>query len=265
MLAVENVIAGYGGEPVLRDVALHVARGEFVGLIGPNGSGKSTLLRVISGVLATTEGHVRVQGTSLREIGRRKLAKTMACLAQDFSLDLPFTAYEVVLMGRSPHLPRIGGETHRDFEIARQAMKLADVQHLAERPITEISGGERQRVLIAMCLAQEPEVLLLDEPTSHLDIGHQLSILDLITRLNRQTGVTVIAVFHDLNLAAEYCQRLLVLDRGRVAALGAPQDVLTTEMISQVYGTKVFIEPNPLSRKPHVVLTAGVNHTGEAV
>jgi iron complex transport system ATP-binding protein len=257
MVTVQDITAGYDGRPVLRDVAVRVAPGEFLGLIGPNGCGKTTLLRTISGALPTMHGHVEVQGSKVREIGRRKLAQIMACLLQDLTLDLAFTVREVVLMGRSPHLPRIGGETSRDFEVARQVMELCDVSHLADRPVTEMSGGERQRVLIAMCLAQEPRVLLLDEPTSHLDIGHQLSVLDLIARLNRQTGVTVIAVLHDLNLAAEYCQRLLVLNEGRVAALGTPDEVLTAEMIAKVYGARVVIERNPLSNKPHVVLAAG--------
>lgn len=263
MISIENVSAGYGGQPVLQNVTLRVTRGEFAGLIGPNGCGKTTLLRVIGGVLPAGEGQVRLRGNSVQEINRRELARTMACLPQQFSLELAFTVREVVLMGRSPHLQRFGGETSKDFAIAQRAMELADVLPLADRLVTEISGGERQRVLIAMCLAQEPEVLLLDEPTSHLDIGHQLSILDLIARLNRQTGLTVIAVFHDLNLAAEYCQRLLVLDHGRVAALGTPQDVLTTEVILGVYGTMVFIEPNRLSQKPHIVLAAGMNHGGQ--
>jgi iron complex transport system ATP-binding protein len=259
MVSIEDIVAGYDGRPVLRDVRASVAPGEFVGLIGPNGCGKTTLLRVVSGVLPAMNGRVCIEGGNLRTVGRRKLARIMACLLQDLSFDLAFSVREVVLMGRSPHLPRIGSETRRDFEVADRVMALCDVSHLAERPITEISGGERQRVLIAMCLAQEPRVLLLDEPTSHLDIGHQLSVLDLIAKLNRQTGVTVIAVLHDLNLAAEYCQRLLVLNAGRVAALGTADEVLTTEMIASVYGTKVLIERNPVSGKPHVVLAAGAS------
>ena len=260
MISIEDISAGYGSRPVLRNVSFHVARGDFVGLIGPNGCGKTTLLRVISGVLPPSSGRVRLRGSDLREIGPRKLARVMACLPQQFSLDLAFTVRELVLMGRSPHLPRFGGETGRDFETARGAMELADVSHLADRLVTEISGGERQRALIAMCLAQEPEVLLLDEPASHLDIAHQLSVLDLIARLNGRTGMTVVAVFHDLNLAAEYCRKLLVLNEGRVEASGRPQDVLTAEMILRVYKATVAVQPNPLSDKPHLVLTAGVNH-----
>lgn len=263
MISVQNIVAGYNERPVLRDVGFDIAPGEFLGLIGPNGCGKTTLLRVISGVLPISAGQVSVRGSDVRQIGRRQLAQIMACLLQNLSLDLAFSVREVVMMGRSPHLPRLGAETKKDFEVVRQAMHLCDVSHLAERPITEISGGERQRVLIAMCLAQEPKALLLDEPTNHLDIGHQLSILDLIARLNRQTGVTVVAVFHDLNLAAEYCQRLLVLDEGRVAAIGTPAEVLTAEMISKVYGATVLVQPNPLSGKPHVVLAAGMNHNIE--
>jgi len=257
MISLENVSAGYGAQLVLEGVTLRVAPGEFLGLIGPNGCGKTTLLRVASGVLPARSGGVQIQGTPLAQFGRRNLARTMACLSQEFSLDLPFTVRELVLMGRAPHLPRIGGETKKDHQIAEHAMELVDVARIAERAVTEISGGERQRALIAMCLAQQPQVLLLDEPTSHLDIGHQLSVLDLIGQLNRQLGMTILAVFHDLNLAAEYCGRLLVLDRGRVAGLGTPHEVLTAPRIAQVYGATVLVQPNPLSRRPQVVLAAG--------
>jgi len=166
-----------------------------------------------------------------------------------------------VLMGRAPHLPRIGTETAKDFEITAHAMEIADICHLADRLITEISGGERQRALIAMCLAQEPNLLLLDEPTNHLDIAHQLSVLDLIRKLNRQTGMTVIAVFHDLNLAAEYCDKLVVLNHGRVEVSGSPDEVLTSDMILKVYDAKVLTEQNPVSNKPHIMLTAEMNHS----
>ncbi len=263
MISIENVVAGYGKKVVLQDVSVTADAGEFLGLIGPNGSGKTTLLRVVSGVLPPEKGRVLLRDTNLQDIGRRELARTMAFLPQDLAVDFSFTVREVVLMGRSPHLSRISYEKRKDVEIAERAMELTGVEHLADQIITEISGGERQRVFIAMCLAQEPTLLVLDEPTNHLDIAHQLAALDLIQRLNRQTGMTVVSVFHDLNLAAEYCQRLVVLDRGRVAAVGTPEDVLTTDMILQVYGVKVFAEQNRISEKPHIMVAAGMNHFGE--
>ncbi len=256
MLSLQNISAGYAGRLVLQNVAVDITAGEFVGLIGPNGSGKTTLLRVISGVLPTRQGEVWLGGRKLQEMGRRDVAKHVAHLLQECTFGLAFSVREVVLMGRSPHLPRFGRETERDLAIVERAMDLANVSHIADRPITGISGGERQRAFIAMCLAQEPEVLLLDEPTSHLDIGHQLSILNLIRNLNHQTRMTVVAVFHDLNLAAEFCDRLVLLDRGRVVAEGTPADVLTTERILNVYGVSVLIERNPVSDGPQLVLAA---------
>ena len=260
MLKIENITAGYDANDVLKDVNMTAKEGDFVGLIGPNGSGKTTLLRVISGVLRPTSGQVLLQGKNTAKIPRAKLAKTMACLSQGLSLDLSFTVHQIISMGRSPHLSKFARETKKDFQIVAHAMELADVAHLADRLITEISGGERQRALIAMCLAQEPKILLLDEPTNHLDIAHQLSTLDLIRKLNLQTEMTVIAVFHDLNLAAEYCDKILVLSNGKVEDFGPPQNVLTTEMILKVYNAKVTTEKNPVSGKPHIILTANMNH-----
>ena len=256
MLSLQKISAGYDGKLVLQDVTLDIAPGEFVGLIGPNGSGKTTLLRVISGVLPTRQGDVFLQGRRLREMRRRDVAKIVAHLLQDQAGGLPFPVREVVLMGRWPHLPRLGRETEHDLAVAHHAMELAGVLQLADRPIAELSGGERQRALIAMCLAQEPQLLLLDEPTSHLDIGRQLSVLNLIRYLSRRAGMTVVGVFHDLNLAAEYCDRLVLLDQGRAAALGTPADVLTCETIRGVYGVEVIIGRNPISDSPHVILSA---------
>ena len=259
MLSIQNIVAAYGENVALQNVSAEIRAGEFLGLIGPNGSGKTTLLRVISGVLIPREGHVQLRNTNLQDVERRRLAKIMAFLSQDITLDFSFTVREVVLMGRSPHLSRIGWETSEDLEIAERAMALTGVTCLADRIVTELSGGERQRAFIAMCLAQEPEVLLLDEPTNHLDIAHQLSTLDLIRAFNRQTGMTVVSVFHDLNLAAEYCDRLVMLDGGRVAAVGTPEEILTKDMIRNVYGAQVFIRHNPVSDKPHIVISAGMN------
>lgn len=256
MLSIENITASYGKTTVLDGITLEVNVGEFLGVIGPNGSGKTTLLRVISGVLPPVAGEVVLRGRNLATIDRRTVARTIAFLPQDLALEFSFTAREVISMGRYAHLPRLGGESREDLEITQRAMQLTGVERLADRVVTELSGGERQKVFIAMCLAQQPHLLILDEPTNHLDIGHQLSALDLIRSHNRQAQMTVISVFHDLNLAAEYCDRLIVLNGGRVDTIGTPDEVLTGDMISRVYGVNVTTQRNPVSNRPHVVISA---------
>jgi iron complex transport system ATP-binding protein len=257
MLSAQNLFAGYGGKLVLEDVTLTVAEGDFLGVLGPNGCGKTTLLRALRGTLRPQRGSVRLHDRDVHAIDKRSLARAMAYLPQDLLIELEFTVREVALMGRSPHLSRFARESDEDRRVAEEAMRLADVLHLAERPVTQLSGGERQRALIAMCLAQQPQILLLDEPTNHLDVAHQLSILDLIARLNRDHGLAVVGVFHDLNLAAEYCGRLVLLQSGRVAASGTPADVITEDAIRRVYGVHVAVQQNAASQRPHVVLTAG--------
>lgn len=256
MLSIQKICAGYGDKVVLSDVNMDVEAGDFVGLIGPNGSGKTTLLRVISKVLKPFKGHVLLNEEDIETVSRSVLARSMAFLTQEISLNLPFTVRQMTLMGRFPYLSQYGKESDEDIAIAEDAMKLADVLPLADRFITEVSGGERQRALIAMCLAQQPDILLLDEPTNHLDIGHQLAVLDLIRKLNRQTNMTVVAVFHDLNIASEYCDKIMVLDEGQVAEFGTPKEVLTSEMILKVYRAKVVTQVNPVSHKPHIVIAA---------
>lgn len=260
MLSLRQVSAGYGDQCVLHDVTLAVGRGQFVGLIGPNGCAKTTLLRVAGGILRPLSGRVEIKGEDIGQQPRRHLARTMACLLQEFAPDLPFTVREIVAMGRWPHLGRLGWETPRDHDVVRRTMELADVSRLSDRPVNEISGGERQRTFIAMCLAQQPEILLLDEPTNHLDIAHQLSLLDLIRDLNRRQDLTVLAVFHDLNLASEYCDRLVLLDSGRIDIEGTPGEVLDSERIARVFATNILVETNPASSRPHVVVSAGMNH-----
>jgi iron complex transport system ATP-binding protein len=237
-------------------VDLGVAPGEFVGLIGPNGCGKTTLLRVISGVIRPTVGEVLLENQNVSRMSRRSLGRLLAVLLQDSATDMAFTVGEVAAMGRWPHLSTFGVETRRDRQIVREALDVADIAHLADKPITAISGGERQRAFFAMCLAQQPRVLLLDEPLSHLDIGHQLSMLSLIRRLNRQLGLTVLAVFHDLNMAAEFCDRLAVLHEGRLAAVGDAADVLKPQLLKQVYRTTLDVMVNPITGRPQIVISA---------
>lgn len=256
MITLENVSVGYGGKPVVHGVTLDIPAGEFLGILGPNGCGKTTLLRAISGTVPVEGGQILVGGQSVRTIDRRERARQIAYLAQDLHTDLPFTVREIALLGRSPHLAGFRREDARDHEIAQQALETVGVAHLAERPITDLSGGERRRAWIAMCLAQAPEILLLDEPTNHLDVGHQISILDLIRRMNRELRVTVVAALHDLNLAAEYCDRLVLLNRGRVAGLGRPQSVLTQAILQDLYGITVDIEQNRRSQRPHVIVAS---------
>ena len=258
-IEVRDITCGYGREPVLRGLSVDVPSGDFLGILGPNGSGKTTLLRAVTGVIGLDAGRVLLNGADVASLARREVARQVACVLQESAVsagvgDLAFTVCEVVGMGRTPYLSRTGWETRHDREAVDRAMELAEVAHLSDRPVTELSGGERQRAFIAMALAQECDIILLDEPTSHLDIAHQMGILDLFAGLNADGGKTVVGVFHDLNLAAEYCGRILLLKDGQVAGLGTPDDVLTAETIEGIYGASVEVGPSPVTGRPHVFL-----------
>jgi len=241
VLAAEGVSFAYGRRPVLCGVDVAARAGEVTGVIGPNGCGKTTLLRVLAGVLAPQAGAVRLAGRPLAGYRRIEVARRLAVLSQDAAVAFPFTALEVVLMGRTPHLPALGFPGPRDLALARAAMARLDVADLEERPIDQLSGGERQRVLLARTVAQEPAVLLLDEPTTHLDLRHQAELLDLLHEQSRGRGVAVMAVLHDLNLAALACDRLVLLAGGRVVHAGLPGAVLTVEVLREAYGAAVRV------------------------
>ena len=240
--------------PVLKGISLQVREGEFVGLIGPNGSGKSTLLRVISKALPFTRGDIRLMGEDIRSISSRYLARKLAVVSQfQGGINSDFTVEEFVLLGRTPYLRRWQlVEGRHDLKIAEQSMALTDIIDFRYRKVWQLSGGELQRVLVARALTQAPRLLLLDEVTSHLDINYQLQVFDLLRCLNEERGITILAVLHDLNLAAEYCQRLVLLEKGKIFAQGPPREVITGEHIRQVYQARVDCRLDPITRKPHV-------------
>ncbi|WP_066638484.1 heme ABC transporter ATP-binding protein [Desulfolucanica intricata] len=253
-IKVDNLGCSYGAQKVLSDVTFGIKRGSFVGIIGPNGSGKSTLLKHLSAALKPVTGQVLLNGKDICLLKSRDVAIKMAVVPQDTIISFGFSALEVVLMGRHPHLRRFQNEGNRDMEIARQAMEVTGTRHLQARNIMELSGGERQRVIVARALTQEPEILILDEPTAHLDIHHQLDVLEVVNQLNKEKGVTVIAVLHDLNLAAQFCDRLILLRKGNIFALGKPEEVITSENIRDVYQTEVLISRHPVKQVPQVTL-----------
>ena len=240
LLDIQGITFGYHRQPLLYDVNLQVRSGEMVGLLGPNGSGKTTLLRLISGVLRPQQGAVVLDGRDARFWGRREMARRVAVVPQEMHVPFAFTVEELVSLGRTPYASLLGSSTREDRRIVRSALQSADIASLSGRYFNELSGGERQRVMVAMALAQRPALLLLDEPTAHLDIKYQVELLELVQRLNRETGVTVIAAMHDLNLAARYFPRLVLFQRG-VVADATPAEVLEPHLLRRVYGVSVQV------------------------
>lgn len=256
VLEISHLFGGYGKDTVIKDAGLKIQKGEFLGIIGPNGSGKSTLLRLMSRVLPPQQGTIKFQGRDIQRIVLKEFCRHVAFVPQDTLINFPFSVEEVVLMGRIPHLGRLQYETKQDMEIAERCLSLTDTLSIKGKGIDGISAGERQRAIIAKALAQEPILLFLDEPTSHLDIGHEAQIMDLLKRLNRDKSLTIVMVLHDLNLASEYCSRIILLDRGGVFQDGTAEEILTYQNIESVYKTTVIVNKNPLTGKPFVVLVS---------
>ena len=254
-ITVDNISFGYEpATPVVRDVSLTVHRGEFLSLVGPNGSGKTTLLRLLDRIYIPQRGSITLDGEPLARFSRTAIARRIAFVPQDNTIQFPFTVAEVVLMGRAPHSGGMAFENAHDREVAGAMMALTDVAPLAAHPVMNLSGGERQRVFIARALAQEPQIILLDEPNAHLDIAHQVEMFRIIKRLNTEQGLTVISVSHDLNLAAAYSDRIAMMVGGTLAALGAPAEVLTGERIREVFHTPVIVDTHPVHGAPRVSL-----------
>jgi iron complex transport system ATP-binding protein len=239
----------------LSDLSLEISAGEIIGVIGPNSSGKTTLIRLLTRVLEPAVGEIRLEGVLVGRLSRTDLARRVAVVPQGILPQFPFTVGELALMGRYPHDPGRYFESPRDRAVAREAMEATGVLELADMPLEHLSGGERQRAVIARALAQEPRVLILDEPTAHLDLRYQVEAAALLRRLNRERGMTILLVSHDLNLAAEVCDRLLLLDGGRPAAIGSPEAVLDEALLGSVFGCGVVVDKSETTRRPVVRLT----------
>jgi iron complex transport system ATP-binding protein len=255
-LEMQKVTLVYDHHPVMEDITLKVSPGEMVGLIGPNGSGKSTIIKALSHIIRPKSGRITIGGRDIAKIPRRELACMVGVVPQLPLLPSTFTAAEIVLMGRNPHLGLFESEGRRDWSMVRQAMIETGTETLADRYVNELSGGEIQCLLIARVLVQETSAILLDEPTANLDIGRQAEILDLMRGLCTESKLAVLAAIHDLNLASQYCDRLLLINERRIHAEGKPAEVVTDKNIKEVYGAENCVYTHPINGLPTVLLGA---------
>ena len=261
ILEIDGISFKYDREWILREVNLKIGKAELWGILGPNGCGKTTLINLIDGILSPYQGTIKIGGTDINTLKRREIAKRIAVVPQETAWVFPLTVEEVVLMGRTPHLGRCEFESKKDLDVAHSAMEATDVLRFSSRRMQSLSGGERQRALIARALAQQPEVLLLDEPTSSLDITHQISIFDLLGSLSEESGLTIVAATHDMNLASLYCDRIALLHNGNFYSRGTPEEALTEKSIREVYGVDIVVDRHPLTGLPRISLLG--SHSSE--
>ena len=253
----ENLTCGYDQRTVLEDLTFVLHQGEMLGVIGPNGSGKSTLIRALTRILPLRRGSIELYGRPLEDYTVREIARQIAVIPQLTPVTFAFSSLDVVMMGRTPHLGRFQRAGPGDLDIALESMRRTDSLSFRDRPIHELSGGERQRVIIARALAQQPSILLLDEPTSFLDLNHQVEVFDLLRHVCATDGLAVLCVSHDLNLSSEYCTRLMMLKDGRTYAEGPPERILTHRHIKAVFETDVTVIQSPYSGSPQIILKPG--------
>ena len=259
MLKVDRLSGGYGEKNIVEDATFTVNKGQMLGILGPNGSGKSTLMKLMSGILVPVSGTVGIDGKELKMYGAKELAKKMAVLPQLHAHAFSHTVRETVSLGRYPHQRGwFSSWSPEDEAAVAGAMELMDITRYEKTPIDQMSGGEQQRVFVAQALAQDASILLLDEPTNHLDINHQKELLDTIKRQAIEKDLTIVSIFHDINLASMYCDQLLLLEEGKVAAIGEPHEVVKEKEIKQVYGTRVSTHPHPELPKPQITLMPGI-------
>jgi iron complex transport system ATP-binding protein len=252
MLTARNIIIIYGRRNVLDDVSFDLREGEIMALLGPNGAGKTTLVRTLNGSVTPSKGEVIYDSKRLAELSRREIAKHIAVVAQENETKFPVSVLEFILAGRFVHGSAFGWESEDDIAAARRALADCELTHFADRLMNELSGGERQRVVLARALATGANVLLLDEPTANLDLAHQAMMFRLVSERCRDAGASAVVITHDLNLAAEFADRILILNEGQVFAFGDPGSVLTSENITSVFGVKVLLDENPVSRNIRV-------------
>jgi len=255
MIEIKDIHAGYPGaaSEVLKGLSLNIAKGSFTGIIGRNGAGKSTLLKVLCGLMTHSSGSILIDGIDIRQLSKKELAKKAAFMPQNTALSFPFSVEEFVLLGRYPYMNLFKMASEKDRQAVGEVLKFTGITGLAKRNITELSGGERQKAFIAQTIVQETEIMVFDEPTSHLDIGSQNDILELLDLLNKKYGKTVIATLHDLNAAGEFCANLVLMEDGAIKNAGTPQQVLNYKDIEKVYDTTVVVKTNPISNKPYVI------------
>lgn len=254
ILSMENISFSYGRNSIISNLSFAISDGETFGIIGPNGSGKTTLLRIISGSLADYRGEVLLKGRPLNKYSRKEIAKLIAFMEQTGTPLLSFTVEEVVAMGRYPWLKPFKGLEKKDYMLIEEALKNLDVWSLRKQPVYTLSGGERQLVSLARAMVQDPQVLFLDEPTTYLDIGHQLTVMKHIEQWQEDKNITVIMVLHDLNIAAQFCKRLALINKGKIQSIGTAQEVLRENNLEVVYRTKPILIEHPINHTPQILL-----------
>ncbi|MDF2684101.1 MAG: transporter binding protein [Brevibacillus sp.] len=257
MIEVKALQKSFHSKSVLQDVTFSVAKGEFFGIIGPNGSGKSTLLKMISGVISPDGGDIFVGGKSIRSYSRKDLARLLAVLEQEALPPVGFRVREVLEMGRFPYQNWLGEEIDDPTALIDEIIRMLGLVELEERTLDQLSGGEKQRVALGKALVQKPRLLLLDEPTTYLDIGYQIQLMDIARSWQKNTQVTVVAVLHDLNLASLYCDRILMLHKGNQVRVGDPREIMQSSLIEQVYGTRPIVMEHPIHQLPQIILQSG--------
>ncbi|HPE68368.1 MAG TPA: ABC transporter ATP-binding protein [Thermotogota bacterium] len=253
MIEISNVTFGYDTKPLFEGLSLRIPRRKIFGIIGPNGSGKSTLVKLILGLLKPWSGEIRVDGQRVGSIPRKQLARLVSAVLQDFSPAYDFTVEEIVSMGRTPYLGFLGSERVSDASIVARSLERADLCGFEEHVFQQLSGGEKQRVLIAKCFAQQTPVLLLDEFVAHLDPGHVQQLMEQVSLRNREEGTCVVGVFHEINLASLFCDQIAVFQSGKLVSQGTPGEVLDADLIQRVYGVRALVIPHPVVSRPQVL------------